>query len=144
MDLNELQNPEILERIASEDLRLSESTLYHSLLTQAERYFFWARMASKAESQRRTVEYRVKEELWPQARKEARAKLSMAGQKITEGSVEENALLDSDYRAGKAELVKAEEFSAVLRAAEQAMRQRMEMLRSLNSRQRAEFAAVSQ
>ena len=39
------------------------------------------------------------------------------------------------------ELVKAEEFSATLRAAEQAMRQRMEMLRSLNSRQRADYSA---
>ena len=141
--INDLRDPASLQAIATTDLSLSEDTLYNSLLTHAGRYFFWARMAARAEAERRSVEFKVKEELWPQARQCARESIKFKGGKVTEGSVDDEALLDGDYRAGRAELVQAEEFSAVLRAAEQAMRQRMEMLRSLNSRQRAELSAVN-
>ena len=141
MDFCQLQDPEKLQALATQDLNVSEERLQSQLMTQPERYFFWGKSAAKAEAARRSQEYRVKEILWPEARNIAREGLKRTGGKITEGNVDDIAMLNSDYRQGVEELVKAEEFSATLRAAEQAMRQRMEMLRSLNSRQRADYSA---
>lgn len=137
--LIDLQDPQALQDLATQDLSVSDSKLQSQMMTQPERYFFWGQMAARAEGARRSQEYKVKEILWPEARNIAREGLKRTGGKITEGNVDDIAMLNSDYRQGVEDLVKAEEFSATLRAAEQAMRQRMEMLRSLNSRQRADF-----
>lgn len=134
--VDQFRDPQALQDLAAQDLAISEVELKAQMANQPTRYFFWARMAAQAEKIAKSTGYEVKEILWPQARKKARASLGLSGGKITEGAVDDIAMLDSDYRDGVERLTADEEFSSTLRAAEQAMRQRMEMLRSLNSRLR--------
>jgi hypothetical protein len=137
------ENPELLGQMALEDLKIDrDAPLQPYLYEQAQNYFKWASLASLAQAKANAQRFKVKEELWPEARQEARGSLEGNSAKVTEGRIDDLAMLDEDYRAGQTSLVELEHVAETLRAAERAMAQRLEMLRSLNSRQRGEFGGI--
>lgn len=134
-----------LEADACRDLAIDrDSPIEGYLYTQAQDYFKWATLAAISEARAAAQKYRVKEELWPLARAQARTVLKASGERITESQVDDCAAVNAAYRSGQTKLVELEEVAGTLRAAERAMAQRLEMLRSLNSRQRVEFGGLSQ
>ena len=135
-----LEEPELLEAKVAEDLAITPGAdLDGYLRTQAERYFYWAALASIAESRASKQKHRVQEELWAMARTKARLDAESRSQKVTEGRLDEVASLDNEFREGRDLLCELEAISGIFRGAERAMYQRLEMLRSLNSRQRVEL-----
>lgn len=135
-----LQDPNLLEQTALTDLEIDRDLpLDDYLHTQASHYFKWGALAAIAEGRAARQKYRVKEELWPIARTNARTYLKTAGEKITEGAVDDKAMLDAVYRKGLELLNDLEVVANTLRSAERAMAQRVDMLRSVNSRQRSEL-----
>lgn len=141
-----LQDPDALEAKVLEDLEIDRSgDIEEYLRTQSERYFTWAALASVAEARAARQKYVVNDELWPVARTMARAieeQRSEGGRRPSEARIDELAALNDEYRNGRQELVELEKIAGVLRGAERAMAQRLEMLRSLNSRQKVEFEAI--
>jgi hypothetical protein len=139
-----LDDPESLEADANADLEITrDEPVDGYLYDQAQRYFKWASLASIAEAKASAQKHLVKEVLWPLARRNARIFLERSGGRITEGALDDGALMDEDYSQGRTKLVELEEVASVFRGAERAMQQRMEMLRSLNSRQRVELDKLS-
>lgn len=133
-----LQDASLLEQAAEVDIRIDRDGPL-DLYTQPQNYFKWSALAGIAESRANRQRCRVKEELWPLAREQARMNLQARGEKVTESKVDDVACVNASYRAGQNLLVDLEAAAAVMRSAERAMAQRMEMLRSLNSRQKVEL-----
>lgn len=135
--------PGLMEDMALADIELDRAAdIAGYLYTQSANYFKWANLATIADAHAARQRNVVKEELYPIARERARATIMQRGDKPTEAKVDDLASVDAAYRGGQSRLVDLEAMAASLRAAERAMFQRLEMLRSINSRQRVELSGI--
>lgn len=135
-----VNDPQVLESEVNKDLEINRDFAIEDYLRdQSQRYFKWAAVAAIAEARAAKQKVLVKELLWPQARFAARVLIQKSGGKVTEAQLDDGAMQDEAYAEGQAKLIDLEEVASVLKAAAKAAEQRMEMLRSLNGRQRVEL-----
>lgn len=134
---------DLMEEMALQDIEIDrDAPLDTYLYTQAHLYYKWANLATIADARAAKQRILVKEELWPLAREGARVTLTNKGDKVTESRIDDVASVNAAYRGGQSRLIDLEAMAASLRSAERAMHQRLEMLRSINSRQRVELSGM--
>jgi hypothetical protein len=130
------QNPQAMEDSAKDDLEINRTLIQDALSSQPGVYYKWARLAAIGEARAASAKYHAKEAVYPKLVNFYRDNLPG---KVTEAKIEAAALSSDEYQQALASYIKLEEIAVSLRSMERAMAQRLEMLRSINSRIKAEL-----
>lgn len=132
-------DPNALEDEGRASVSIDVDDVEVDLSTHAERYLEWGRLATMAEADYLGLKDEVTR-MENECKSRARTKLAGAGEKITEGRVEEVSSLDPALLRVKEMARKQHEVWKHFERVQQAMWQRQGMLQSLNSRQVRELS----
>lgn len=138
--------PRSLENEIASAISINRDDVLRDMLTQAQTYMTWAFMGCLAERDLTNAKFYLEEELGPMLRTDARRVLESQKEegsgRITNIQVEDAVKKDKAYLNAAKEVRHAEALKAVFRKVEEAFKQRVQMLQSLNSRQKAELFAM--
>ena len=115
-----------------EDVRLS-------IGEQTQLYMEWGYVYSLAETNARRLKYEWQEEAQPKCREWAEEELKATKGKPTVTAIADKATTYKIWAEKREEYLAAEQFAQVTKHAVEAMRHRLYMIQSLNSRQKAEL-----
>lgn len=121
------------------DVNLDDSKVRASILDQTQKYMEWGYVAAKAATTARRMKYEFEEEVAPKCRRWAEDKLRDEGKKTTVKAIDDTAASFADYKAARDAYLAAEEFAALTKHVVEAMRHRLAMVQSLNSREKSEL-----
>lgn len=124
----------LLEAEMSKAFALDRENPANTMETQSGDYAYWAILASKAEYEENRLKAELKGVLGA-ARELARKQL----EKPTKDQVDDYAHQNPIYAAKNDEYLQAQLLTALFKKAEEALKQRKDMLQSINSRQKAEW-----
>lgn len=133
----ELQDPEKFEKEIVADVEIKPAQLETQMVQQSSLYIKWAMLASVGDTFAKQMKITVEETLLPLAREKARESLKAQGRKATVQEVNDWAMQESAYKAGKEDYEKKRAFAQMLKKVEDTMIQKKDMLQSINARQKS-------
>jgi hypothetical protein len=132
-------DPDLLDRDSQRDIALHEADLKHQMFEHASVYLKWSRLSVMAASQLKSLQHHVEKVLWLEAKAEARQLLTAAGEKPTEGRLDEIASANTQYRNHVAMLMRASSISETLKNVVFAFMHRRDMIQNINITQNSEL-----
>lgn len=133
-------NPQALQDKIKEDVTINEDALRTCILTQTEKYAEWGYVSSKASTEAKRAKYVFEEDVKGMCFALAEEKLKEEGRKITVKAVESEAPALMAWKEAREAYLQAQEFADVTKQITEAMRHRLSMVQSLNSRQKSEMS----
>jgi hypothetical protein len=132
-------DPDSLEALIARDVRVSQQDVIADILKQSQIFMAWSYYHVLAEYDAKVLKLRLTEEVYPACRKDAEQKVLDDGRKATKDTIHDYAVLNPVYKVAQENFLWAERRAHVLKAVVEALRQKKDMLQSLNSRQRVEL-----
>lgn len=132
-----------LEAKLQKDCQLPEDVRL-SIGEQTQLYMEWGYVYSLAETASRRLKYEWQEEAQPKCREWAEDELKATKGKPTVTAIADKATTYKMWSEKREEYLQAEQFALVAKHAVEAMRHRLFMIQSLNSRQKAELQTYPQ
>lgn len=136
------RDPVELQRKIAGALRVTEQTLHQSMLRQAQTFASWGAALALAERDAKLKKAEVEEVILPTARVAAETFLLNQGRKVTVQAKDDVARADPTYVIARTDLIEQQTVVGVIKSTVEALRQKMNMMQSLNSRQKAELTAI--
>lgn len=133
-------NPEEFNARISRDVTIGDSDVLPKMQEQVQLYMFWGEAHARAEAEARKANYEFKDEVMGELRN--RGRIEMHG-KPTVQALADWCCAQPQYKTARNKMIQAEEFAARCKHAVEAMRQRLHMIQSINSRQKSELNSIS-
>lgn len=135
--------PGFLQQKLQEDTELMED-VRNSILNQTQKYAEWGYLSALADTEAKRAKYVWQDEYQPTCRESAEADLGGGAKKPTLQAIADRAAKYPLWAKGREEYLAAEQLASICKAAVEAMKHRLFMVQSLNSRQKAELNAYPQ
>lgn len=129
-------DPLALERLLIEYSGFDREYPTNSMDSHSQHYMLWAFMHAQAEADERSLKNLINETILPREREQARKELPG---RPTKDQINDIVVQKEDYQDTQEAYNEAQKFTLILKEMKEAMKQRGDMMRSLNSRQKAEL-----
>lgn len=133
--------PKLQAEMASA-LRVDARSLHMSMLRQAQVFGIWGAALALGERDYRLQKAEIDEVILPKARLLAEQSILDSGRKVTVQAKADVARADPTYCIARTGLIEQQMLNSVLKTTTVALIQKMNMMQSLNSRQKAELTAI--
>lgn len=135
-------DPDKLQRDIAEAVRVSQDDVLTSMMRQAQLFMEWGYLQVLAEMDAKKARIQWEEVELPQCKAIAETRLKEAGEKFTVDRKLDMARQMPDYLTAYEHYLVALERSMIFAKVVDALRQKKDMIQSLNSRQRVELGAI--
>jgi len=132
-------DPAAFQAKLAEDVQVGDLDVVPLMGKQVQIYMSWGYISAKAEADARRAKYEFQEDCPSVLQALAEDNLKITGRKTTVAAVQAEVYGFKEYKDAREKFVEAEQFANFCRHAVEAMKHRLHMIQSINSRQKSEL-----
>lgn len=133
------RDPLRLEQQIRAAVTMAQHDILGDIMRQSQIFMEWSYLHILAESDAKRAKVYWQEHVTAQCREQAEIVLPNEGRKATRDSIAERAAQMPEYKRAQTAYFEAEELASVLKAVVDSLKQKKDMIQSINSRQKVEL-----